>query len=330
MRIIEGTCEFTLPHRSAVAIGKFDGIHLGHQKLLQKITEQKKNGIQAVVFTFSPTPEAFFGGKAVKELMTVEEKRAAFESMGIDVLIEFPLNKETAATEPSYFVEEYLARRLQAAVIAAGADLSFGSRGAGDAALLQRLAKDYGYRVEIIEKVKYAGEEVSSTLIREAVGCGGMEKAAALLGSPYRISGTVSHGRQLGRKMGMPTVNILPQEEKLLPPNGVYYSNAWLEGKSYPAISNIGKKPTVSDESVTGVETYLYGFEGDAYGRQIDVELLGFKRAEMKFDSVESLKKQMRRDIEEGAAFHGIHGSSCGFAAAHSVHKMMQGCSLQK
>lgn len=304
MQIIEGTTEFALSHKSAVAIGKFDGIHLGHQKLLHKITEQKKDGTQAVVFTFSPAPEAFFSGKAMKELMTVEEKRTAFEQMGIDVLIEFPLNKVTAATEPVYFVTEYLVGKLKAAVIAAGTDLSFGSKGAGNAQLLQRLAEDYGYRVEIIDKVKYAGEEVSSTLIREAVGNGDMKKAAALLGCPYQISGVVSHGRQLGRRLGMPTVNLLPSEEKLLPPRGVYYSNVWLDGSRYPGISNIGSKPTVSDEHRTGVETYLYSFEGDVYGSQINVELLDYKRAEKKFDSVETLKQQMRRDIEEGAVFH--------------------------
>ena len=214
MQIIKETTEFMLPGKSAVAIGKFDGIHLGHQKLLEKITEQKKNGLLAVVFTFSPAPEAFFSGK--------ETKWAAFKKAGIDILIEFPLNKETAATEPKRFVEEYLVGKLQAAFIAAGTDLSFGKKGAGDAALLKRMAESSGYRVELIEKVSVAGEEVSSTIVREAFEKGDMEKAQALLGVPYSIKGIVSHGRKLGRKMGMPTLNLLPAEEKLLPPNGVY------------------------------------------------------------------------------------------------------------
>ena len=293
-----------LPGKSAVAIGKFDGIHLGHQKLLEKITEQKKNGLLAVVFTFSPAPEAFFSGKETKGLMSIEEKRAAFKKAGIDILIEFPLNKETAATEPKRFVEEYLVGKLQAAFIAAGTDLSFGKKGAGDAALLKRMAESSGYRVELIEKVSVAGEEVSSTIVREAVEKGDMEKAQALLGVPYSIKGIVSHGRKLGRKMGMPTLNLLPAEEKLLPPNGVYYSRVLLAGKRYPGISNVGYKPTVSDTCVMGVETYLYAFDEDAYGREITVELLGFKRPEMKFEGTEALKEQVQRDIEEGAAFH--------------------------
>ncbi len=236
--------------------------------------------------------------------MSIEEKRAAFKKAGIDILIEFPLNKETAATEPERFVEEYLVGKLKAAFIAAGTDLSFGKKGAGDAALLKRMAESSGYRVELIEKVSVAGEEVSSTIVREAVEKGDMEKAQALLGVPYSINGIVSHGRKLGRKMGMPTLNLLPAEEKLLPPNGVYYSRVLLAGKRYPGISNVGYKPTVSDTCVMGVETYLYAFDEDAYGREITVELLGFKRPEMKFEGTEALKEQVQRDIEEGAAFH--------------------------
>ncbi|MCM1039464.1 MAG: bifunctional riboflavin kinase/FAD synthetase [Ruminococcus sp.] len=304
MQIIQETTEFRLPGKSAVAMGKFDGIHLGHQKLLERITEQKKRGLLAAVFTFSPSPEAFFTGKEVKSLMSVDEKRAAFEKAGVDVLIEFPMNKKTAATEPQRFVEEYLTGKMQAAFIAAGTDVSFGREGAGDAGLLQRMAKDFGYHVEIIDKVRIDKEDVSSTLVREALVSGDMPKVNILLGAPYRIEGVVSHGRAFGRTLGMPTVNLPPSGEKLLPPNGVYYSCAWLEDKRYPAISNIGYKPTVSNEQALGVETYLYDFAQDIYGSKIAVELLDFKRPEMKFESVEALKAQMQRDIEEGAVFH--------------------------
>lgn len=306
MQIIQGTTDFLLPQESVVAIGKFDGIHLGHQKLFAKVLEQKENALLAVVFSFDPSPRAFFSKTAVQELMTGEEKRMAFEQMGIDVLIEFPLNEETAATKPERFVEEYLVRKLRASVIAAGTDLSFGNKGAGNTALLEKLSGIYGYRVEVIDKVCIDAQEVSSTSIREAVGMGDMEKAGRLLGAPYQINGIVSHGRQIGRTLGMPTLNILPPEEKLLPPNGVYYSRVWMDGRQYPAISNIGYKPTVSDTQVMGVETYLYDFAQDAYGRQISVELLCFKRDERKFDSVESLKAQLKKDMDEGAAFHGI------------------------
>lgn len=311
MQIIKETTEFVLTKPSVVAIGKFDGIHLGHQKLFSRVLEQKEKGLLAAVFTFDPPPEAFFSGRAAKELMSREEKRAAFERMGIDVLIEFPMNEESAATEPEDFIKEYLAHKMQAAVITAGTDISFGRKGAGDAGLLEKLSKDYGYRVEIIDNVSIAGERVSSTLIRKAVRLGDMEKAKLLLGAPYRISGIVSHGRELGRKLGMPTVNLAVPEDKLLPPSGVYYSRVRLDDICYFAISNIGYKPTVSSGNIPGVETYLYDFCEELYEKEITVELLDFKRPEQKFGSVGELKEQLQRDMKDGAVYHKIQNKAC-------------------
>ncbi|MCM1264436.1 MAG: bifunctional riboflavin kinase/FAD synthetase, partial [Butyrivibrio sp.] len=290
--------------KSAVAIGKFDGIHLGHRKLIDNMLEQKKNGCLAVVFTFEPSPEKFFRGKEAKELMTIEEKRTAFERLGIDVLIEFPLNKETAAIAPERFITEYLIGKLKATVVVAGTDISFGNKGAGNAGLLREMAQEEGFFAQIIDKVTWNGEEISSTLIREAVRNGDMEKASALLGAPYRICGEVVNGRRFGRKLGMPTVNQQPSADKLLPPNGVYYSYVWLDNVCYRSVSNVGCKPTVSEERLMGVETYIYDFDSDIYGRKIEVELLRFKRAEIEFASTEALKEQMRKDIDEGMAFH--------------------------
>lgn len=304
MRIIQGTTEFKLEKKSAVAMGKFDGIHLGHRKLVEKILEYKKNGILAVIFTFNPSPEAFFTGKDLKGLMSAEEKRLAFENMGIDVLIEFPLNKETAAIEAGDFVSGYLGDRLNAAFIVAGTDISFGNRGEGDAALLKRMSETCGYQVDIIDKVTYKGREISSTFIRETLNSGDMESVAALMGAPYRINGAVSHGRELGRRLGMPTANLLPSAQKLLPPAGVYYSYVWMEQTKYCAISNVGCRPTVTDDKVMALESYLYNFDKVIYGKDIMVELLHWKRPEMKFGSVEELKAQMQKDIREGAAFH--------------------------
>lgn len=302
MRIIENTTEFYLEQKCAIAIGKFDGIHLGHRKLLDGILKQKTKGMLTTVFTFDTSAAAFFCGES-KELMTREEKREAFAKMGIDVLIEFPLNRQTAAIEPETFVETFLVKQMKATYICAGQDISFGNKGAGDYALLDRLSRVFGYAVEIIDKVAYKEEEISSTRVRNAVREGRMEETAQMLGNPYFISGTVEHGRKLGRTLGMPTANILTPEEKLLPPNGVYFSRVKLDGVSYPGISNVGCKPTVSDKAVMGIETYLYDFTGDIYGRDITVELLKFKRPEMKFGSIEELKKQMQSDIDEGRQF---------------------------
>ncbi|MBP3475495.1 MAG: bifunctional riboflavin kinase/FAD synthetase [Lachnospiraceae bacterium] len=308
MYIIENTTEFQLDGSSAVAIGKFDGIHLGHQKLIHKIIEQKEKGRLATVFTFDTSASAFFAGEE-KELTVKAEKRAIFEAMGVDVIIEFPLNQETAATEPAEFVHRYLVKQMRTAYICAGTDLSFGRKGAGNYELLQQYADAYGYQVELIDKVKMDGEDVSSTRVRDAVRAGRMEEVTKMLGVPYSVSGIVEHGKRLGRTIGMPTANLLPDQDKLLPPNGVYYSQVILGGTSYRSISNIGCKPTVSDRKIMGVETYLYDFEGDIYGRDITVQLLAFRRAEIKFDGVESLKAQMEKDIEAGRSY-GIQAGS--------------------
>lgn len=299
MKIIENTTEFHLEKPSAVALGKFDGIHLGHRRLLEKVLEQKKRGLQAVVFTFDTSAAFFFGGDE-KELSVREEKRAAFAQMGIDVLIEFPLNPDTAATEPVTFVSRYLAGQMRTVYLCAGPDISFGKGGAGDYALLAAHAQDYGYQVELIDKVRVDGKEVSSTRVRKAVRAGEMEAVTRMLGMPYSISGRVVHGRALGRRLGMPTANLLPDKGKLLPPNGVYYSRILLDGVSYRGITNVGCKPTVSDERIMGVETYLYDFEGEIYDRDITVELLAFRRAERTFDSVKALQSQIEEDVAAG------------------------------
>lgn len=299
MQIIEQTTDFWLPGRSAVAIGKFDGVHLGHRELIRKIIGQKENGCLAVVFTFDTSAAAFFG-KEEKELTTPAEKRRIFQQMGIDVLIEFPLNRRTAATEPEEFVHRYLAKQMKTAYICAGSDLSFGKKGAGNYELLVKYKDQYGYRTELIDKVKADGEEISSTRVREAVRQGRMESVSRMLGTAYSLSGHVEHGKKLGRRIGMPTANLIPEADKLLPPNGVYYSRALVDGAVYKGISNVGCKPTVSDTKVMGVETYLYEFDGNIYGKDLVVELLAFRRPEMKFDSVESLKAQMAADILAG------------------------------
>ncbi|MBD5491233.1 MAG: riboflavin biosynthesis protein RibF [Lachnospiraceae bacterium] len=302
MLIIENKTEFSLPGKSAVALGKFDGIHLGHRKLLDRVLEQKKLGFTTVVFTFDTSAASFFRGEE-KALSTREEKRAVFARMGIDVLIEFPLNRETAATEPVDFISRYLARQMQTAYLCAGPDISFGKGGAGDYALLVRCAKDYGYQVELIDKVRVDGKEVSSTRVREAVRAGRMEEVSGLLGAPYSVTGRVVHGRHLGRTLGMPTANLIPAEEKLLPPNGVYYARGCVDGKVYRAISNVGYKPTVSKERILGIETYLYDFDGEIYDSEIQVELLAFRRREQTFDNVEALRRQIAEDVEAGSTW---------------------------
>lgn len=311
MKIIENTTEFNINEKTAVAIGKFDGFHRGHQKLLHMLKEQKDNGLASVVFTFVPSPAAFFAGHPLKDLTTVEEKRSIFGQAGVDYLIEYPFYQETADMEPLDYIKDVLAGRLNAKCIVAGDDVSFGKNGAGSCGLLKEKAAEYGYSVIVIDKVLYMEREVSSTYVREEVRNGNMELAGKLLGQPYHIGGEIVHGRQLGRTIGMPTVNLIPAPEKLLPPNGVYFSyvrffDRGLSGIKYPSITNIGTKPTVDEREVMGVETYIYDFDKDVYGKSLEVFLLKFVRHEMRFGSVEELKSRMARDIAAGRRFHNL------------------------
>lgn len=303
LRIIHDRSEFHIEGRTAVAIGKFDGIHIGHQKLLARILEKKQEGFVACVFTFDPPPDVLFGKRTMKELTTREEKRILFEKMGVDILIEFPLNKETAATLPEDFVRRILAEQMNTGFIAAGTDLSFGKYGAGNSELLMSMQDECGFEVEIIDKVCKDGREISSTYVREAVAEGDMELAEELLGEPYTVCGEVLHGNRLGRTLGMPTINQLPPENKLLPPFGVYYSEVELDGNVYKGITNIGLKPTVNKGEGVGVETFIYNFNQDVYGDMVQVKLFHFKRPECKFDNVEELKKQIKADVEDGLLY---------------------------
>lgn len=305
MEIIAGTSNFKLEYKTAVAIGKFDGIHIGHKKLLGKVLEQKANGLKSCVFTFDPTPAELFGKSDGRELTTLEEKRVLFEQMGIDILIEFPLTFETAAMEPEVFVRRVLAEQMRAAYIAAGTDISFGAKGAGNAELLKELAPELGFEIETIDKVCVNGTEVSSSYIRELLKEGRLEEVKECLGNPFTLMGRVVHGNRIGRTIGFPTVNLEPGRKKLLPPNGVYYSGVKVKGEEYRAISNIGYKPTVAQEPVLGVETYLYDFDEDIYEESVEVYLYAYKRPERKFESLEALKQQLAQDIE-GGMYYGI------------------------
>ena len=289
-----------------MAIGKFDGLHLGHRKLLSEILRQKEDGLKAAVFTFDPSPEVFFGMNPARELSTNEEKRDLFREIGIDILVEFPFNKETAAISPEDFVIDILCGRMNAKFGAAGTDLSFGSMGKGNFTMLSSLARHMGFETCKIDKIERNGKVISSTLIRELVEEGNMEEAAACLGAPYKITGKIVHGRALGRRIGIPTLNQMPPTDKLLPPFGVYYSEVKADGRIFKGITNIGIKPTVTNDNQVTVETSLYDFSGDLYGETAEVSLLTFRRPEMRFSGVSELKKTMEKDIRAGEIYHGL------------------------
>ncbi len=313
MKIISGTTEFHIDGKSAVAIGKFDGVHLGHQKLLKRMHDWQAQGYLAVVFTFDRPPASVFSTeKNIRELTTLEEKRKLMEQMGADVLVEFPMTAETAAMPPEAFVEKILVGQLNSKVILAGEDISFGHQGRGNRKLLEAMADRLGYRTEIVDKLSVrqlpfglnGDVPVSSTLVRRLLEEGQMEQVAMLCGRPYSVTGSIIHGRHLGGPvLQMPTINMEWPSEKLTPPFGVYYSRTFLEGKYYRSVTNVGCKPTVSKENRVLAETYIYDFDGNVYGERAQVFLHGYKRPEQKFDGIDALREQMQRDIREGADY---------------------------
>lgn len=302
MRYIEEKTDFKL-HNSVVTLGKFDGIHIGHQMLLNHVIELKQQGYQSVMFTFSLHPYNLFSEKEFSMIYTNEEKLHKLQEEGLDVLIAYPFTKETAALEPEEFIEEVLVKKVDAKVIVVGNDFCFGKNRRGNVDLLIRHASKYGYKVYAYEKVEYNGRVVSSTRVREEITKGNMEAVNKMLAKPFSIRGVVVHGRKLGRTLGMPTINMIPPEDKLLPPNGVYAATIEIDGKNYYGVSNIGQKPTVSDERRTGLETFIFDYEGDLYGRELEVCLYYHQRPEMKFNGIDELKAQMEQDIQNAKKY---------------------------
>ena len=291
----ELTKEFTKP--AAVTLGKFDGIHLGHRLLIQEVIAAEKSGMISCVFSFDMHPVSLFSEREIHLIYTEEEKKAILQELGVSCFLSYPFTKETAAMEPETFIEKILLEKLQAEVIVVGPDYRFGKGRRGDISMLAQYANRYGFQLLIKDKLTYHGEVVSSTRIRETLANGELEKANAMLGQPYRITGTVVSGRQLGRTIGIPTINQQLPEQKLLPPNGVYAAQVQIDGKTYYGITNIGYKPTVQQTWVRNVETHLFDCTEDCYGKEAVVQLLSFVREEQKFDSVEVLQKQIQADI---------------------------------
>ncbi|MBO5302442.1 MAG: bifunctional riboflavin kinase/FAD synthetase [Lachnospiraceae bacterium] len=300
MKYIKNTTEFQITEPTVISLGKFDGIHRGHECLMNYLAAKRKQGLKTVIFTFDiPPKQQVEEAYETKVLTTNDEKMHLFEQHGIDYLIECPFTPEIMHMEAEAFVE-MIAKRLQVKDIVVGTDFRFGHNRKGDYQLLQQLAPVYGYDVEVVEKVQDSGRDISSTFIREEIFAGHIEKANDLLGYDYFVQGIVVHGNKIGRTLQMPTANLVPLPEKLLPPFGVYVSRTWIDGKCYGGISNVGCKPTIEGKNPVGVETNLFDFDADIYGKEIKVEFLKPVRKEMKFHSLEELKTQMQKDVAYG------------------------------
>lgn len=282
---------------TVITLGKFDGLHIGHQLLIDENKRSKDKGLKSVVFTFLQSENG-------KYIYTEDEKRELLERIGIDVCVLFPFDNDIKNISAKSFIKDILIEKLDAKKIVVGSDFRFGKDRIGDGELLKELSSVYGYEVVIFDKKKNSyGEEISSNMIRNLILESNMEKVTECLGRPYSISGIVNKGRQLGRTIGFPTINIIPEKSKILPLNGVYSSDiVFYDDKNkvvYRGITNVGNNPTVADGLEKTIETNIFDFDRDVYGKKVVVYLKKYIRGERKFSGLYELKENIERDKRE-------------------------------
>jgi riboflavin kinase / FMN adenylyltransferase len=307
MQIVRGLESFPPDARpSVVALGTFDGVHLGHRAILgTAVTHAREAGLQALACTFEQHPiEILQPARAPRSITTVQERLALIAGTGVDGVVVLSFTPELAAVEPEAFVKEVLLGRLRAQQIVVGFNHRFGRGARGDAALLQELASRLGFQAHVVPPLTVGGVPVSSSEVRTALQRGDVVAAARFLGRPYAIGGTVTSGAGRGRTLGFPTANLAP-DGNLLIPRGVYGCLAHVDGVAHPTVVNIGVRPTFA-ETTLAIEAHLLDFTGDLYGRRMRLDFMLHLRAEMRFPSVEDLKAQIARDVE--AARVGLAG----------------------
>lgn len=282
---------------TAIALGKFDGIHLGHQMLIENLLTERRKGRKTLVFTFGQLPTDVITGGAHRVIYTPEEKAYYFARLGIDILLEYPFTKEFAACPPEVFVEECLVKQLGVRSVYVGEDFHFGRGRSGNVGLLRLLGAEHHFEVNALTKRTLHGKVVSSTVIRDMLESH-FHVANEMLGNPYFVYSEVIHGNHLGHTIGYPTINQSIPEQKLVPSFGVYASRVMIDGNYYKAISNLGQKPTVEGKHQTGLETHILDYHGNLYGKWIQTELLFYIRPEEKFSDLNELKAQIATDIE--------------------------------
>ena len=297
MELIRGIHNIKPWHRGCVlTIGNFDGVHLGHQSVLRRLTEQAKRlGVASCVMVFEPQPrELFTGDQAPPRLTRLREKYQQLARLGIDRLLCVRFNADFAAQSPDHFIRGLLVDKLGVRFLVVGDDFRFGQHRGGDFAQLTRAGRAFDFEVVSTQSWCMNRQRVSSALIRKALGEDQLEAAAQMLGRRFSVCGRVAHGAKLGRTIGFPTANVALKRQ-VIPVSGVYAVDLWLNGQRYSGVANIGNKPTVNG-SQSLLEVHLFDFSGDLYGKQVEVELRHKLRNEQKFASFALLKEQIQRD----------------------------------
>lgn len=291
------------PVPSVVTIGNFDGVHLGHQVLLSRVTQHvEAQKLRSVVYTFEPHPlKVLAPAHAPRLISTPTQKLSLLRSCGISTVVVEPFDRAFASLSAAQFVQDVLHASLGAKVIVAGYDFKFGQGGRADTAVLRSLAEPLGIALDVVDSQAFAGEVASSTKVRARISEGAMEESAQLLGRPYSITGTVRHGDARGRKLGFPTANIIPEQE-LLPPHGVYLAVAHIDGRQVQAVINLGTRPTFQGE-ILQAEAHLLDFQQDLYGKFLSLDFRTRLRGEKSFSSIEELISQIEEDVRCARSF---------------------------
>ena len=291
---------------TVIALGFFDGVHRGHGALLQRTAERARElGAESAVFTFDRPPKEVVTGQAVELINSPEDRQGLISRLyGIERVILAPFDRQMMTLGWEDFITELLVRRNGAVHLVAGHDYHFGHRNQGTPALLLEKCRELGLGCDIIPKVELDGITVSSTHIRSLIAAGDVERAAEFLGHRHTLTQTVCHGRRIGRTIGIPTVNLTMPEHVLVPRYGVYITRVYLpDGRSFPGITNVGVRPTVSESGAVSVETFLLDFDGDLYGQRLRLDFCRFVRGEQHFASLAELKAQITRDTEKARAY---------------------------
>lgn len=295
--LIYHSTDVLLDSPTVVALGCFDGVHIGHASVIQKAKQiAQARSLPLAVFTFQEPPRNFFSPRSVPLICTTEEKLSILSSLGVDAVFCMPLSREIFEMNAEAFVRQTLLLKLRAKHVVCGYNYTFGKNALGTPALIQSVCEESDVGLDVLPETELGGTAVSSSRIRAAISDGNVEEARALLGRPFSITSRVVDGQRLARKLGFPTVNVLPDERLVLPRKGVYLTLTTVDGKSYRGITNAGTRPTVDTKFVC-VETHLLDFEGDLYGKLIKTEFLRFIRDERSFPSVDDLAEQVKKDI---------------------------------
>ncbi len=285
-------------YKSVVTIGNFDGVHKGHQVLIKEAVQfANKRNIKSVVFTFDNHPANYFEKKHVKSIITNNEKINRIKSLGVDILVIIPFDIYMTKISPIEFIKGILIDKLGARKIIVGHDFTFARRKEGNTKLLKEMSFKYGFELEIVNPIKVNDIRVSSTYIRQLVAEGSVDKVNKYLGYHCEIKGNVIKGKQLGRTIGFPTANIEINDDLLIPNNGIYATKVYVHNDVYYGATNIGYNPTVNGDKLS-IETNILEFDEDIYGQVIKIEFLERIRDEKKFNSLEELKAQLKKDTD--------------------------------